>query len=173
MGYGNLGRLYRHSSAHAHEPILCRCRSFGLSHGKIRSPRRCGSGGKIFWDRLHRRALREALPARLTPSHAALGMAAIAAEYHRRTGRRRNCCEPAAGADSRTRRCWANLKGVEVQAGGRAHPFHILVVVDTHHQAAAHADNREHRCQFFQPEVHYADFCFREAKGCFDDGLEI
>src|SRR5207302_619253 len=65
------------------------------------------------------------------------------------------------------------LGGVEVQSGGRAYPVHVLVVINSHHQAAAHADDGEHRLQIFQPDVHDAYFSFRSAVRSLDHGFEV
>src|SRR4051812_44227041 len=58
---------------------------------------------------------------------------------------------------SRTRRPRSDSRSLivlRVQAGRGANPFHVFVVIHAHHQAAAHADDRKHRDQFLQPQIH-------------------
>src|SRR5579871_6881612 len=76
-------------------------------------------------------------------------------------------------ADAVTANVFVGLGRVDVERSRCAHPFHILVVVNAHHQPAAHADDGQHGQKFLQPDVHDAYFSLSPAVWSFDYRREV
>lgn len=60
------------------------------------------------------------------------------------------------------------------ESGRAAYPFQVAVVIDTHHDAAAHAEQRQDRRKFsaFGPNVHDANLGLGHAVRCGDHRLK-
>jgi hypothetical protein len=54
----------------------------------------------------------------------------------------------------------ADLSSLLVKRHGTSNPFHVSIVIHTHHLASPHADNRSDRRELSQPEIHDPQLSF-------------